>query len=394
MAAALDLDGPALAPPDGVTPNFDRVENQNELAIFVLTLCAVVATLCLFLRAYARAWLLRKVGLEEALIVAAYGCFWGTLYPSYAMIETCGYFVHQWNVRLGNMIPTTYWILVFGVCYSVVLPLLKIAILLEWCRMFVPRGNRTKSYFYWGCVGLITLQIVTGVGIVIALNLQCIPHAAIYDFTVAGQCFPLYNIQVTSASIQLFSDVAIFLLPQRVIWELKMSWQKRLGVSIVFGLGLLACISAAFRLAVTVAFGNAADAIFALGPLVFWATAEMTCGFFIICVPSIPKILKDTGVLRKIKKGLSMKTTTKESKALDRYGGSTHGKGTANTSNTYYKLDEDGVPMENIKATESTERLNDGKLGSNIVRTTRITVTQDSRSDPEANYPPPDTWGK
>lgn len=67
MAAALDLDGPALAPPDGVTPNFDRVENQNELAIFVLTLCAVVATLCLFLRAYARAWLLRKVGLEEGM---------------------------------------------------------------------------------------------------------------------------------------------------------------------------------------------------------------------------------------------------------------------------------------------------------------------------------------
>lgn len=144
----------------------------------------------------------------------------------------------------------------------------------------------------------------------------------------------------------------------------------------------------------TVVFGNAADATFALGPLVFWATAEMTCGFFIICVPSIPKILKETGVLRKIKRGLGMKTGTKSSKNTDRYGASTTGKGT-NTTNNYYKLDEDGVPMDDVKRTESTERLNDeGKLGTNIVRTTRITVTQDSRSDPEASYPPTNDWGR
>lgn len=49
-----------------------------------------------------------------------------------------------------------------------------------------------------------------------------------------------------------------------------------------------ACISAAFRLATTVAYGEAADAIYALGPLVFWATAEMTCGFFVCCSKSPP----------------------------------------------------------------------------------------------------------
>lgn len=47
-----------------------------------------------------------------------------------------------------------------------------------------------------------------------------------------------------------------------------------------------ACVSAAFRLATTVAYGEAADAIYALGPLVFWATAEMTCGFFVCCSKS------------------------------------------------------------------------------------------------------------
>lgn len=29
-----------------------------------------------------------------------------------------------------------------------------------------------------------------------------------------------------------------------------------------------------------------------IGPLLFWACAEMTCGFLIFCVPSLPRIFK------------------------------------------------------------------------------------------------------
>jgi hypothetical protein len=131
-------------------------------------------------------------------------------------------------------------VLVFGVCYSFVLPLLKVAIMIDWCRMFVPHGSTTKNAFWWGCVVISFVQIGAAVATIIALNLQCIPHQAIWDFTIPNpKCFKLYHLQVSSATIQLVSDVAIFLLPQRVIWTLKMSWRKRLGVSVIFGLGLL-----------------------------------------------------------------------------------------------------------------------------------------------------------
>lgn len=92
MAAALDLDGPALAPPDGVTPDFSRPENKNGLAIFVLTLCAAVATICLLLRAYARVYLLRKVGLEEGMSASMeYESTLADLYPvsSFDCLRIC-----------------------------------------------------------------------------------------------------------------------------------------------------------------------------------------------------------------------------------------------------------------------------------------------------------------
>ncbi|KAI0024628.1 hypothetical protein F4780DRAFT_795152 [Xylariomycetidae sp. FL0641] len=379
---SLDLNGPAAVAPAGESYQLDNPPNMNGLAYGVLVTCVTVATICLLLRLYGRCVLLRKIEIEEILVTAAYGCYWGAAYCTFALVETPGYFVHTWNVRLKDTIPTQYYVFVFGVCYSFVLPLLKCAILVEWCRMFVPRGNRTKSPFYWGCVVVIFVQITAAIAIVVALNLQCIPHSGIWDFTIATRkCFPLYPLQVASASIQLISDVAIFCLPQRVIWTLRMSWQKRLGVSFVFGLGLLACVSAAFRLATTVAYGNSTDSIYSLGPLVFWCTAELTCGFFICCVPCMPKILKETGVIRTIKRAFGAKTTAQGSKGLDYYGTnhSTKNNNTSSTSKAYYKLDEEGVAMNNLPPTESTEQLNKERGNNGITRTTRITVTNNDR---------------
>lgn len=151
--------------------------------------------------------------------------------------------------------------------------------------------------------------------------------------------------------------------------------------------------------------------MFALGPLVFWATAEMACGFFIICVPCMPKILQQTGVLRRIKRALGMPTggpTGDSGGAAGGYrvgGGSggarSRGPGGSSISGTgpdsYYKLEEDGgiaagaVAMGDLKASESTEHLRDnpGKpagtapvpvAAATITRTTHIAVTEDSRS--------------
>jgi hypothetical protein len=152
---------------------------------------------------------------------------------------------------------------------------------------------------------------------------------------------------------------------------------------------------------VTVKYGKADDALYALAPLVFWATAEMTCGFFIVCVPCIPKILKETGVIRNIKRVFGMSTAPTNPSAPDRYGkSSTKGSQLSSTgAKSYYKLDEDGVPLKNLKGSESTEYLrentNAASNGHGITRTTQIKITQDNRSvsDTEGNTALQKPWG-
>lgn len=124
-----------------------------------------------------------------------------------------------------------------GVFYTACLPLLKISILLEWLGMFVPRGRR--NWFFWAAWFMIGLQIAFGVAIVIALNLACIPTKKKWEFWVPGKCINAHNIEVVSASFQLGSDLFVLLVPQKIIWDLQMSWRKRLGVSVIFSLGIL-----------------------------------------------------------------------------------------------------------------------------------------------------------
>ncbi|KAF5001741.1 hypothetical protein FDECE_10874 [Fusarium decemcellulare] len=383
------LASPALAPPDGVEPQFDNPPNGNVLAWAVTTFCMVVATFCMLLRAYGRLWLERKVFVEEVLMILAYGAYWGTAYAGYALIWSPGYYVHTWNLRLGDLVEPLYLILIYGCCYSAVLPLIKTAILLDWCRVFVP-GRKLKSPFWWACMALVFLQCAWGIACIILLNLQCRPHRAIWEFYLPSKCFPLPRVMLGSASVQVATDILMALLPQRIIWGLNMNWQRKIGIALVFGVGLIACIAACFRLDHTITFAKEADTMWFIGPLLFWACAEMTCGFFILSVTTLPRILAESGISNKIKSALGI--TYKSSGPSDPNSDYPKAKGSLQTpksgksSDNYYKLDEDGIPMTNFDRSESQEHLREEReeIGKHVdstavqvTRTTSVTITTD-----------------
>lgn len=151
-----------------------------------------------------------------------------------------------------------------------------------------------------------------------------------------------------------------------------------------------ACVSAAFRLSVTVTYGYDADQMYTLAPVVFWVLAETTCGFFIVCMPCLPKILKDKGIIRRVKQRFGMRVTTAGASGPGSSGYGKYGYGSkmntdvsvmsrsVTTADAYHKLDEEGgVPMGSMN-TESMERLrrpediHDTK--GRIIRTTQVAV--------------------
>lgn len=88
---------------------------------------------------------------------------------------------------------------------------------------------------------VISLQVTWGIACIILLNMQCTPHNAIWEFYLQTpeNCYSLPKVMLTSASVQVFSDWTMVLLPQKVIWSLNMNWQRKVGISVLFAVGFL-----------------------------------------------------------------------------------------------------------------------------------------------------------
>jgi hypothetical protein len=63
------LDGPALRPPEGVTPIFESAPTRNGESITVFTICMIMTTMAVCGRVYTRVFLLKKVQAQDCALI-------------------------------------------------------------------------------------------------------------------------------------------------------------------------------------------------------------------------------------------------------------------------------------------------------------------------------------
>lgn len=121
-----------------------------------------------------------------------------------------------------------------------VMLLVKTAILLEWKNLFVPK--KAKNWFFWATTVMIAINVIAYSVAIIMTCLRCHPISKIWQPWVIGNCSNLSSqksMDVATTFVNLALDVSILLLPQPIIWKLNMTRQRRIGVSLVFSLGIL-----------------------------------------------------------------------------------------------------------------------------------------------------------
>lgn len=188
-------------------------------------------------------------------MVAALGVYAGFLYISYEILVMPGLYVHQWNVKLKYLSDILYvsildshnHLLVLTsikkvntnyILYGNIIMLLKAGILLEWTHLFVPLGNRNT--FWWICHVTLWANVMFYVACTIVENFSCSPREKIWNkMLTEGHCINNQAVIVSSGIINLGSDFLILALPQQIIWGLKISTRKRVGVCLIFATGVL-----------------------------------------------------------------------------------------------------------------------------------------------------------
>ncbi|KAI1410706.1 hypothetical protein F5Y13DRAFT_70998 [Hypoxylon sp. FL1857] len=294
--ADLSQSTPALQPPDGVIPNFDNPPNKNYIAQAVVPLCLVLTTIAVFLRVYSRIFFIKKIGVPDILMTIAFGCYIVDVYFCYRLQENPGAFTHQWDIRLKDVSGILFPLFLSASFYIGVVLTIKAAILLEWIRIFIPSGVRNR--FFWLVYGVLGANTIFYIITLFVMNFACVPVQKNWDPLYVGGSCPIHAtaVKISSAALNLCSDISILLLPQRIIWGLKMSTRTKAGVSIIFVIGIICCLAAGFRLGAEIESTKSSDTIYNTASAMLWALAEMTCMFLVFVSPSGAKVFNDSPI--------------------------------------------------------------------------------------------------
>ena len=118
----------------------------------------------------------------------------------------------------------------------VALPLLRIAILLDWTRMIASEGRNVLPHI----MQILVFTQVCHLGAsVLTLDLGCRPLTVFWDPTVLGRCIDMSDFLLAMSGIDFGFDLILLLFSQLFIWRLSPPCNQKLGVLVVFSFGCL-----------------------------------------------------------------------------------------------------------------------------------------------------------
>ncbi|KAF2734789.1 hypothetical protein EJ04DRAFT_512233 [Polyplosphaeria fusca] len=299
------LTRPALEPPPGVVPDFENPPDMNHEGATIAFL--IIATLATAMRVYTKAFVLKQFHSEDYILVLAW------------LIDTAGFKVvtfrlhqrhygaHMWNFTIEKFFDYDHHFYAAIILYFLVIFALKTAIILQLIRLFAPRGVRNATF--WSLHTLFWFNTAFYIAAVFAAIFNCIPINGAWNRFVRGRCIEIREFLIVAASVNLFTDILIFVVPQRAIWNLQIKPARRWAISVLFLIGVAAIICSSVRIYYTELLFNTDDRSYRMAGLGNWTEPEVMCGFLVMCLPVSPKFLATIGALPALKRwGTSLRS--------------------------------------------------------------------------------------
>ncbi|CAN8097861.1 unnamed protein product [Discula destructiva] len=246
-------------------------------------LSIAVGTAFVLMRSYTGIFVTRKFGFADYAILIGYGTFVGFAVMCVLAVEI-GPGIHMWDLRLRDLGPFLYYLRVASTLYAPCILFLKLSILVQYIRIFMP--NRQPRALYWSTILLGGANAISYLVLLLMQIWSCTPMRKSWDpLVVGGYCLDTSALNVSASSINVISDIAIFVLPQAIIWRLNMPLKQKLQVSTIFLIAALAIAAAAVRLYYTTMLVNSADVTWYSWYMGIWALVEMDLGIIVACLP-------------------------------------------------------------------------------------------------------------
>lgn len=187
-----------------------------------------------------------------------------------------------------------------GFLWALEIPLVKIAILIFYRRIFT--GN--QRWFKWAFWITLAYSILWGIATFIIVIVQCVPVPLFWnraylfyglDPPDEGSCLQTRPSQVPSALLNCIGDLVLLLLPFPVLLRLQMNLRRKIELMFIFGLGAFVLGASIVRLRFIWLDENSADPTWDDAETLVWTPVECCVGVICACIPCMAPLRRLVG---------------------------------------------------------------------------------------------------
>ncbi|KAF7884301.1 uncharacterized protein EAF02_004637 [Botrytis sinoallii] len=276
-----------LPPPLGVIPNFEDPYSIAPVLHGITILLLVLSTFSTIIRMYTRFQIMKDHGWEDYIMFVAWLGFLAYCAVGYPALRY-GAGVHQWNVPATSVIEWAKWGAIAEVVYPPLIALTKLSICIQFLHIFVPE----RGIKYWGVQVFIWINMLYFVACFFVSLFQCLPREKIWNPTVRGTCLNYKPYILATGIFNCVSDALMLIFPVFSVWDLHMSFARKLGVSAIFLVGTLAVISSIMRIVYSSINNQSHDSTYHLTQVGMCTVGEICAGIVIGNLILFPRFFK------------------------------------------------------------------------------------------------------
>ncbi|KAJ9203231.1 hypothetical protein DTO166G4_6113 [Paecilomyces variotii] len=246
----------------------------------------VITGITCLLRFYSRLYISKSFGADDWFMVAASVSWLVTEGILCQMITDGGGRV---DAPAENIAKITMLLLIIEFVYILTQLLIKLSFLTFYLRVL--SGSPAYRLMVFCAMGFTLAQTVA---VWLFYGLQCIPLGTFFNPSAypEGHCIPTPLTLYIPASLNVLTDLIIYLLPIYPVWTLQMSKKRRLGLIFCFTIGGGTIIVSVLRFIVLVQLASGSRTTYVYGSVDIVTTIELSIAIITGNMPSMVSIYK------------------------------------------------------------------------------------------------------
>ncbi|KAL4876445.1 hypothetical protein BJY04DRAFT_231626 [Aspergillus karnatakaensis] len=257
-------------------------ETQGPTVVGIAIAFAAITVVVLLLRLFARIYVLKKMGVDDYLIILA--CFFSWAFSSVTVVAVKhGLGQHIEDVNPAGMVTYSLNVWLSSMFYLTCLGFVKTSV----CWFYTRLGDKYLTRLSFFMFGIVACQATANV---LTAAFQCRPVPKAWNVSIEGSCVNINVFYLANAALNILTDLLTYTLPIRVIFKLQMPRKQKIALVFILCLGLFACVSSIIRITYIPEMLSSSDATWAISGAMYWSAIEINIGILAASIPSFKAI--------------------------------------------------------------------------------------------------------